>query len=179
MYDLSKLRACGEDVYISENVEIKRPHLVWVASHVAVDSYFYCTTNLSIGSYVHISPMVSIIGGVGARIDLGDFCTIASGCRIIGASDKFLGDGLVSTMIPDEYRDTVDCRPISMNRFSSLASNVVVMPGVSFGEGAVVGANSYVNHDIPEWEIWAGSPARFIRKRPSETMIRYSKEIVK
>lgn len=46
----------------------------------------------------------------------------------------------------------------------SLASNVCVMPGVTIGDGAVVGANSIVTHDIPHYTVCAGIPARPLRK---------------
>lgn len=38
------------------------------------------------------------------------------------------------------------------------------MNAVNIGDGAVIGAGSIVNRDIPAGEIWAGNPARFIRK---------------
>ncbi|MBL8868317.1 MAG: acyltransferase [Planctomycetaceae bacterium] len=40
----------------------------------------------------------------------------------------------------------------------------IVLKGVSIGEGAVVGAGSLVTRDIPSFELWAGRPAKFIRK---------------
>jgi acetyltransferase-like isoleucine patch superfamily enzyme len=42
---------------------------------------------------------------------------------------------------------------------------VIVGPGVTIGDGAVVGANSVVLDDIPPWSIAAGSPARVLGKR--------------
>ena len=53
----------GNDVYISDSCEIKRPHLCKLGNKVAIDSGFYCTTSLDIGDYVHISPYVTCIGG--------------------------------------------------------------------------------------------------------------------
>ena len=43
-------------------------------------------------------------------------------------------------------------------------SSVISKP-VKIGKGAVVGAGSVVTKDIPDGEVWAGNPARFIRKR--------------
>jgi len=40
----------------------------------------------------------------------------------------------------------------------------VVMPGIEIGENAVVGANSFVNRNIPPGEVWVGSPVRFYKK---------------
>lgn len=161
----------GEDVFISSLANITRPHLVSIKNHVAIDPFVHCTTQLDIGSHVHISPSVTIIGGERGVFSIGNFCTIAAGCRIICSSDSFLGDGLVTAPgIPDKYK-SVTFGFVRMEDFSSLASNVVVCPNVTIGEGAVVGANSFVDKDIPPWEIWVGSPARFLKRRPHETML--------
>ena len=46
-----------------------------------------------------------------------------------------------------------------------LGSNIIIMPNVDIGNHAVVGAGSVVTKNIGDFEIWAGSPAKFIRKR--------------
>ena len=48
-FDKSLLKECCTDVYIIANVEIKRPHLVSIGNHVAIDSGFYITTQAEIG----------------------------------------------------------------------------------------------------------------------------------
>lgn len=179
MYDILQLSWVGDDVFISDNVEIKRPHLVSVGSHIAIDSYFYCTTRLEIGSYIHIAPMVSVIGGEDALLWMGNFTTIAAGCRIICKGDAHLGAGLVSPVIPKKYRDDVIGNQIVMEDYSSLGSNVVIMPNVEIAEGVVIGANSLVTRSITKpWSIWAGSPVRYIKDRPSEKMKKFGEELL-
>ena len=46
-----------------------------------------------------------------------------------------------------------------------IGANTVICKPVTIGEGAIIGASSVVTKDIPPFEIWAGNPARFIRKR--------------
>ena len=46
----------------------------------------------------------------------------------------------------------------------------IIRRGVKIGNGAVVGANSFVNHDVPDFAIVAGNPARLIRYRFDEEM---------
>jgi acetyltransferase-like isoleucine patch superfamily enzyme len=43
--------------------------------------------------------------------------------------------------------------------------NTMICKPVTIGEGAIVGAMSVVTKDIPTNEVWAGNPARFIKKR--------------
>lgn len=47
-----------------------------------------------------------------------------------------------------------------------IGAHVIVLPGVTIGEGAIIGAGSVVSKNIPPYEIWAGVPAKFIKKRP-------------
>lgn len=49
-----------------------------------------------------------------------------------------------------------------------IASGVTILPAVTIGEGAVIGSASLVSKNIPPLEVWAGNPARFIRKRVND-----------
>jgi chloramphenicol O-acetyltransferase type B len=46
-----------------------------------------------------------------------------------------------------------------------LGAECLIMPGVNIGDGAVIGARAVVTKDIGPYEIWAGNPARFIKRR--------------
>lgn len=175
-FDYRLLRACGSDVFISGNVEIRRPHLVTVGSHVAIDSGFYCTVDAVIGDYTHIGPAVTVIGGAKANLVLKNFNTIGAGSRILCASDEFLGAGLVG-MAPPEYRDNVIYAPVMLEIFASLGTNVVVHPGVVIGEGSVVGSCSLVTKNCEPWTIYAGVPAKPLKSRPREKMIAAAKSL--
>ncbi|NVO32128.1 acyltransferase [Hymenobacter lapidiphilus] len=176
-YDTDLLQSCGEDVFISANVEIRRPHLVRVGSHVAIDSGVYLTTAAEIGDYVHLSPYLTIIGGAQSTLVVEDFVTIAAGSRFICGSDRFMGDGFTSVTAPDEYRDTVDFGIIRCSRFAGIGTNVVVMPNVTIGEGSVIGACSLVTKDTEPWTIYMGVPARPVKIRPREKMLEYAKRM--
>jgi len=55
--------------------------------------------------------------------------------------------------------------PITAGEGAWVAADVFIGPGVSIGEGAVVGARAAVFKDVPAWAVVAGNPAREIRKR--------------
>ena len=177
MYDLKKLKSVGEDVFISENVEIRRPHLVKIGSHNAIDTGFYCTTNLDIGDYIHIGPYVTVIGGAEGLLKMGNFTTIAAGSRIVCGSDLHLGAGLIGPTIPEQYRDDVLIKPVIFEDFASVATNVVIAAGITLAQGTVVGANSFVNKDTEPWTIYVGNPAKPVKIRSKEKMIKYAKEL--
>jgi acetyltransferase-like isoleucine patch superfamily enzyme len=176
-YDYSRLKKCGVDVFISDRVEIRRPNLVTVGSHVAIDSGVYITTEAQIGDYTHISPYVTVIGGAKSKLIVGDFVTIATGTRIIAGSDKFLGEGFTSVTAPEQYRDEVTLSTIEIKRFAGIGTNAVIMPGVTIAEGSVIGACSLVTKDTEPWTIYMGVPARPVKIRKKEKMLQYAKEL--
>ena len=49
--------------------------------------------------------------------------------------------------------------------YAFIGARTIISKPVKIGKGAVVGAGSVVTKDIPEGEVWAGNPAKFIRKR--------------
>ena len=176
-YNYSLLKQFGDDVFISANVEIRRPHLVVVGSHVAIDSGFYLTTAAEIGDYTHLAPYITSIGGAQSKLIVEDFVTIAAGSRLICGSDQFMGDGFTSVTVPDEYRDAVSFGTIRCSRFAGIGTNVVIMPNVTIAEGSVIGACSLVTKDTEPWTIYTGIPARPVKARPSEKMLRYAREL--
>src|SRR3989339_83739 len=117
-YDISQLKKIGEDVFISASVEIRRPNIVSIGNHIAIDTGFYCTTALDMKDYIHIGPYVTVIGGAHGLLKLGNFTTITAGCRIICVSDSFAGDGLVGTMVPKQFLNKLISNPVIFKDFS-------------------------------------------------------------
>lgn len=176
-FDYSLLKSCGKDVFISARAEIRRPHLVELGHHVAIDSGVYITTRAVIGDYTHISPYVTVIGGEKSSFLLDHFATVAAGSRIIAGSDEFLGEGFTSVTVPEEFRDKVNFSTIRIGRFAGVGSNVVIMPGVTLAEGSVIGAAALVTHDTEPWTIYMGVPARPVKIRKKEKMLEFAKRL--
>lgn len=174
-YNKSFLKSVGKDVFISDKAEIRRPHLVSIGNHVAIDTGFYITTEAKIGDYIHIGPYVNIIGGEDALFIMGDFTNIALGSKIICGSDTFSGNALITAPgVPVEYTE-VKREPVIIERFANIGANAVIMPGVTIREGSVIGACSFVDKDTKPWTIYAGIPAKPIKKRPNEKMFKFAK----
>lgn len=177
-YNASLLKSVGNDVLISSNVEIKRPHLVSIGSHVSIDSGFYATTALELKDHIHIAPYVTVIGGESGLLKMGNFTNISVGGRIICGSDEFLGEGLVTAPgIPEKFRDTLIVKPIIFEDFVNTGANVVILPGVRLGEGSVIGACSLVTEDTEPWTIYVGTPAKPIKLRSREKMLDYARQM--
>lgn len=88
-------------------------------------------------------------------IIIGDKCTITKGVVML--------THFYNTKILNEhayYRGQI----IIGNR-CYIGMNTIFSKPVKVGDGAIIGAGSVVTKDIPEYEVWAGVPARFISKR--------------
>ena len=175
MENTRNLKRIGEDVRISDLAHIPRPELMEVGNHIAIDMWTYISTQLVLGDYIHIAPSVSIIGGAIASLTMEDFTNIGSGSRIVCASDDFL-QGLISPVVPIEHRTVIN-KPVVFKRFSTLGVNCTVLPGVTLGEGCIVGANSLVTKDTEPWMVYAGSPAKPIKVRDKERILESVREL--
>ncbi len=176
-YDYSLLNKSGVDTFISANVEIRRPNLITVGSHTAIDTGFYCTVSADIGDYVHIAPYITVIGGANGYWKMDDFATLAAGSRIICGSDDHMGAGLVGPTIPVEFKDNITIAPVIFEKFANIGTGVVVMPGVTLAEGTVVGANSLVTKSTERWTVYVGSPAKAVKIRPKEKILEYARKL--
>lgn len=177
-FPFAKLLACGDNVFISDTAEIRRPHFVEIGSNVSIDSGVYITSKAKIGNYVHIGPYVTCVGGENSRLVLGNFATIAAGARLICLGEKHLGDGLVGPKIPSEFVDERIGGEIKLEDFASIGTNAVILPGVTIARGSVVGAGSVISQDTEPWKIYLGNPARIVRDRPSDLMEKYGLQLL-
>jgi carbonic anhydrase/acetyltransferase-like protein (isoleucine patch superfamily) len=111
-------------------------------------------------------------------ISIGKGTSAAGGCVITAVRSVILEEHVLlarNVYISDhshEYRQTDlpilaqgvgKIQPVRIKQGAWLGQNVVVCPGVTIGKGAVVGANSVVNTDIPDYCVAAGSPARVVK----------------
>jgi acetyltransferase-like isoleucine patch superfamily enzyme len=119
----------SEDVYVHNDVEIKREYLI--GNHVAIDKGVYCSTNIEIGDYVHISPYVTIIGGKDGKFIAKGFNNIMAGARIICGSDRFDDSGLFGAMIPKHLKGRQIIKPV-INTNNILVRACFIVPLVLF-----------------------------------------------
>lgn len=105
---------------------------------------------------------------MGARSALGDLVDCYNVARVtleegaIASQQAFLCTA--SHDISDPGRRLVTA-PIRLNRSSWVCAGAFVHPGLTIGEGAVVGARSVVTKDVAPWTVVAGNPAKFLKAR--------------
>lgn len=112
------------------------------------------------------------------RITIADGVSMSGSCVLSAVRDIRVGAGALfarNVYIADHSHAFVDrsmaiaqqgvdrIAPVVIGEGCWLAQNVVVLPGVTIGRGAVVGANSVVRADVPDRAVAVGAPARVIR----------------
>ena len=154
----------GTDVAISDKCSIYGASSISIGSHVRIDDFSIITARqpVFIGSYVHISAFAFLSGSFGITIE--DFVNVSPGATLLSGNDDFSGEWLAGPLVPDALRN-VHSGTIHLRRYCMVGANAVVLPGISFGEGAVVGALSLVKENLEPWGIYAGVPARLIQPR--------------
>ena len=121
----------------------------------------------SVGRYSYIH------GSSAVETEIGAFCSIAAGCSIGGGSHPT--DWVSSSPVFYKGRNVLK-KNFAQNEYAEfrqttigndvwIGAKCLIKGGVTIGDGAVIGMGSVVTHDVPPYEIWAGNPARCIRKR--------------
>ena len=166
-----QFKRCGKNVKYFSYTKIISPENISIGNNVLIDDFVFIGNHqrINISDYVHIAAF-AFIGG-GGELDIGDFCSIGIHTIILTGSDDFVGEGLINPTIPEEFRK-VSRSFVTLEKHATLTTNITVLPGVTIGEGAVVGANSLVTKDIPPWTICVGSPAKPIKDRNKDNVLR-------
>jgi dTDP-4-amino-4,6-dideoxy-D-glucose acyltransferase len=157
--------ALGTDVSVSDRASIYGAPRIALGSHVRIDDFSILSAGaegIRIGSYIHIACYCSLIGK--ALIEVGDLSTLSSRVTVYSSSDDYTGAGLTNPMLPLQYRRVTDA-PVRIGRHVIVGSGSVILPGVTIGEGAAVGALTLVNRSLDPFALYAGVPARRLRDR--------------
>lgn len=121
----------------------------------------------------HISqtfePLISIGNRVTATgsLQVVAFTEITIEDDVMFAANVFVSDGAHGTTTgetPYKYQGITGIAPIRIGRGSWIGQNVVIMPGVTIGEHAIIGANSVVTRDVPARSVAVGTPARVVKR---------------
>ena len=133
--------------------------------------------NVNIGDFAYLNCLekenkVSLT--IGNNVSIGRFSQInAYGSVVIGddvliSDNVFMSDcthDISDISLPIKSLKDYFAGDIIIDKSSWIGKNVVILPGVTIGEGAVIAANSVVNKNVGNYEIHAGNPAKLINIR--------------
>jgi acetyltransferase-like isoleucine patch superfamily enzyme len=108
--------------------------------------------DVKVGENTWIGPFTVLDGSGG--LEIGSYCSISAGVQIYTHDTV---SWAISSGIEPIQKD-----PVRIGNCCYLGPNVIISRGVSIGDGCVIGANSFVNSDIPSGKRAWGTPARVI-----------------
>ena len=149
----------GQDVRIHKSCIILGGKKIRVGSHVRIDCFSVLSAGehgITIGDHVHIAVGVCLFGS-GGRIKVDDFAGISGRTFVYTATDDYTSGHLTGPTIPDKYRRVIT-GDVILNKHCVVGCGCVIMP-CTLGVGAAVGALSFVNKNVPDFDVVAGIPA--------------------
>ncbi|MES2917849.1 MAG: acyltransferase [Pseudomonadota bacterium] len=126
-----------------------------------LSSTFVCPSKVHLGDNVHIGP--------GAHIDatgevyIGSGSIFGPGVTLYSRSHNFDRDPVA---LP--FDDVVLTASVVVGKYVWIGARAIILPGVTVGDGAVIGAGAVVTKDVPPCAVVAGNPARIVRYRDVE-----------
>lgn len=155
---------------------------------------YLCVSNdVKLGKNVRLSKFINLYGcGIGDNTKIGAFvevqknAVIGKNCKISSHSficegvtignDSFIGHGVV--FINDKYPKAVGTHgrletdedwaerfvKTEVGKNVSIGSNATILGDLKIGDGSIIGAGSVLIKSVPPNQVWAGNPARYIRK---------------
>ena len=145
--------------YNTNHVRPRRLIKMGTSPSISPDVIFSNPERINFGDNIHIGSRTHIWAGPSVgRITIGDNVLIGPDVMITAASYRFDDGSPVTSQVMDEG-------DISIGHDVWLGAKVVVLPGVTIGAGAIVGASAVVTKNIPDFSIAVGIPARVVGQR--------------
>ena len=125
--------------------------------------------NFNIGRYVSIAGGLSVIGN--HPYERFTTSTVTYNCPYIykkAIEDLSKQDSIKFETIPRPIKEP---DTITIAHDVWIGASATLKPGITIGQGAIIGTKAVVTHDVPPYSIWGGVPARLIKMRFDDTVI--------
>jgi galactoside O-acetyltransferase len=169
----------GKDCAIHRTVQFFNSQAISIGDNVRIDCFSLISAGskgVEIGNHVHVGAGCYFFGG-GGRVVLEDFSGTSPRVSLFTASDDFSEGYLRGPRVPAKYRKLRE-GDIILRSSAGVAAGSIVLPGVSIGVNACVGAMIVVSRDIPDNGLLAGSPPKLVICRDGDLCSRLSQEFL-
>ncbi len=171
----SDLASCPDSVVLEEGVLIFHPENVFLGDDVYVGhgaqlkGYYKNQLRIGRGTWIGQASFLHAAGSITIGEDVGigpHVCILTSHhvlpARTLGEGPAQLGEALVDPELPI-LRRPLAFAPVVLESGCDIGVGSIILPGVTIGRLAQVGAGSVVTHSVPARAIVAGNPARILR----------------
>ncbi len=181
------LGGIGPSCLIEEDVRFQVPRRIFMGSRVFIGQYTYLdgqTSFIRLGNDAHVARSCTLRAGergiivhasvgINARsyldgnggVEIGSNSLLSPGVQCISGNHIF-----DDREVPIKYQGTAYGK-VSIGEDCWLGTNSIVLPGVTVGRGAVIGAGAVVTRDIPEFGIALGVPAKVVGYRGEKASV--------
>ena len=153
-------KSFGNGVRIGLGVLVLHPHTFEIGDGVFIGNQTFLQGRhdgrCAIGAHTWIGPQSYFDC---RELELGEYVGWGPGAKVLGS--EHTGDPVDVPIIQTE----LVIKPVRVGKWADIGVNAVLLPGVTVGEGAIVGAGAVVTHDVPGYAIVAGVPAKLLRYR--------------
>jgi acetyltransferase-like isoleucine patch superfamily enzyme len=158
-------KSLGENILISDKASFYNCNNISIGSNVRIDDFCVLSAGeggIELGSYIHIAVYTSLIGK--GKIVIGDYGNLSSRVSIYSSNDDYSGNYMTNPMVPLKLTN-VKHADVILKEHVIIGSGTVVLPGSILNMGVAIGAMSLVSGIVAEFEIHAGCPAEFKKRR--------------
>lgn len=160
-FSLDKFLKIGENVIFEDGVRVFHPETI------------------EIGDNVYIGHDSFLKGYFRGKMIIGEHTWIGQSCFLHSAGNitigKAVGMGPYVKILTSVHREVERSKPIIANDLDfgevvihdgcDIGIGAIILPGITVGEGAIVGAGAVVTKDVPDYSVVAGNPAHILRTR--------------
>lgn len=163
-FEPGALASCGEGVVFEEGVRVFHPERVWIGAHVYVGhdailkGYHAGTMRIGDGSWIGQQCFFHAAGDITLGVNVG----VGPAVKILTSMHQEAGRALPILHSPLVFA------PVIIEDDADIGVGAILLPGVTIGRGAQIGAGAVVTRDVPAYAVAAGNPARILRSRPPE-----------
>ncbi len=157
----------GENVIIEPGVFVFHPENIVIGDHVYIGHYTilkgYYKGKMVIGSGTWIGQQCFFHSAgdieIGENVGIGPGVKILTSTHSINEPDK-----------PIIHAQEMLYKKVIIKPDADIGVNAIILPGVTIGRAAQIGAGAVVTKDVPDYEIWAGVPAKFLGSRKQTSL---------
>jgi acetyltransferase-like isoleucine patch superfamily enzyme len=159
--DLGKQSFIDIGVVLSGPKNIKIGNFTWIDSYVVISALL---GEISIGNNCHVAP--NVVMGSRAPIRIGNRVGIGSGTKIYSNSEKVINNKfLAGPMIPESDKGFYTA-PVIIEDDVMVGANTIILPGVTIGKGAVLGAGSIITKNVESWAVVIDRGKKIYERKP-------------